>query len=217
MPKFTYLSSLILLLLSSCAPEEFQLQPGDLLFQQWDGSDFSKAINAVTEGYNGHDFAHVGLVLDYEGEMKVLEATTGSGVDLTDLDSFIKASVNSDGLPRISVGRLKQDYLPYVDAISEWSLSHLHKNYDTLFVYGDDKYYCAELLHDAFNQNIPGGEVFELAPMTFKNPNSETFFPVWMGYFADLQEDIPEGRPGINPGSMSRSTKLEIVHEYFSR
>ena len=202
-------------LLLACQNEAFELQAGDLLFQQWDQSEFAKAINAVTEGIDGQDFAHVGLVLEYEGELKVLEATNGRGVCLTALDSFIMASKTPAGQPRIAVGRLLQDYQPYVGAISDWSLAHLGKGYDTLFVYGNDKYYCAELLHDAFNQHIPGGEVFELAPMTFKQPDSEMFFPIWMKYFAELKADIPEAQLGINPGSMSRSEKIEIVHQYY--
>ncbi len=195
--------------------ETFELQAGDLLFQQWDQSDFAKAINAVTEGYKGNDFAHVGLVLSYNGTLKVLEATNGKGVCLTPVDSFLQASKNQAGAPRIAVGRLKQEYQSYVSNISDWSLAHVGKSYDTLFVYGNDQYYCAELLHDAFNLNIPGGQVFDLAPMTFKDPITNHFFPVWETYFRNVEAIIPEGAPGLNPGSMSRSDKLEIVWEYF--
>jgi len=205
----------MLLSFASCQEKTFELQAGDLLFQQWDQSDFAKAINAVTEGYNGNDFAHVGLVLEYDGSLKVLEATNGQGVCLTPVDSFVQASLNEAGNPRIAVGRLKQAYQPYVKTISDWSLSHVGKTYDTLFVYGNDQYYCAELLHDAFNQHIPGGEVFSLAPMTFKDPITSKFFPVWETYFQKVNATIPEGEPGLNPGSMSRSDKLEIVWEYF--
>jgi hypothetical protein len=50
--------------------------------------------------------------------------------------------------------------------------------------------------------------------MTFIDPDTHQTFPVWETYFADLGVPIPEGKPGINPGLMSRSNKLDIVHVY---
>jgi hypothetical protein len=50
--------------------------------------------------------------------------------------------------------------------------------------------------------------------MTFKPLGNDQFFPVWEEYYEKLGIEIPEGKPGINPGGMSRSPKIEIVHVY---
>jgi hypothetical protein len=47
--------------------------------------------------------------------------------------------------------------------------------------------------------------------MTFKDPNTHAFFPAWVDYYQQLKQDIPEGKPGINPGLISRSNKIQII------
>ena len=51
-------------------------------------------------------------------------------------------------------------------------------------------------------------------PMTFKIPDTDSTFSIWTTYYKNLNAVIPEGEPGLNPGSMSRSPFIEIVHEY---
>jgi len=207
-------------ILSSCAVEQnntnITIQTGDLLFQQWDQSEFAMAINAVTEGADGEDYAHVGLVLSVDDSLQILEAVTGRGVILRPLQSFLNASLNEDKKPRVAIGRLKKDYSSAIPEINRWAAARVGLPYDSLFVYGNDKYYCSELIYDAFNQNVAGGEVFELAPMTFKDPTTGSYFPVWVDYYQKYNEAIPEGEPGINPGLMSRSDKIEIVSKLWN-
>ena len=38
--------------------------------------------------------------------------------------------------------------------------------------------------------------------------------PAWVDYFRDLNAPVPEGEPGVNPGGISRSPKVAIVHSY---
>ena len=197
-----------------CETEQFQLKEGDLLFQKRTESSFAQAINKVTEGYDDHDFAHVGMVINEKGSLKVFEATQKNGVALTELDKFLSASTTNEGHPNIAVGRIKTKYEEHIPVINDWVLSQLDKTYDTLFIYGNEKYYCSELIHDAFNQ-FAGDKIFDLAPMTFVDPDTQEYFPIWEDYFQKNDYPIPEGEPGINPGMMSRSSKIEIVHEYF--
>ena len=205
----------LFIFLHSCdseqSPVDIQIQTGDLLFQQWESSDFAKAINAVTEGADGEDYAHVGLVLHFNDTLKVLEAVTKEGVILRPLDDFLEASQTAEGKPKVAIGRLKKDYSEAIPKINEWALSKVGMPYDSLFVYGNEKYYCSELILDAFNNNVVGGDVFDLAPMTFKDPDTKNYFPVWVDYYAKYKAPIPEGEPGVNPGLMSRSEKIEIV------
>jgi len=207
-------------MLFACSPQKSKTDPiiqtGDLLFQQWDQSDFAKAINAVTEGADDEDYAHVGLVLSIDDNLQILEAVTGKGVILRPLQSFLDASLDETGEPRVAIGRLRKDYSAAIPDINRWAAARVGMAYDSLFVYGNDKYYCSELIHDAFNQNVAGGDVFELAPMTFKDPETGKYFPVWVDYFQKYNEAIPEGKPGINPGLMSRSDKIEIVNQLWN-
>ncbi len=205
---------LICNLLICCKKNSFQLKEGDLLFQKWSESDFAKAINKVTEGYADNDFAHIGMIITEKDSLLVFEATQKNGVSLTSITEFLNASRDEKGKPLVAVGRIKPHLNAELPEINNWVLSHLDKPYDTLFTYGNDKFYCSELIHDAFNLNARE-EIFELAPMTFKDPETGHFFPIWIDYFEKNNAPIPEGEPGINPGLMSRSAKIDIVHEYF--
>jgi len=211
----------IYILFVSCGTKQGNVDPviqtGDLLFQQWDESDFAKAINAVTEGADGEDYAHVGLVLFVDDSLQVLEAVADKGVVLRPLHDFLNANLTESGHPRVAIGRLKRDYSAAIPDINSWAANKIGMPYDSLFVYGNNKYYCSELIHDAFNQNVSGGDVFELAPMTFKDPTTGNFFPIWEGYYQNYNEAIPEGELGINPGLMSRSEKIEIVDKLWDQ
>ncbi|PKP19133.1 MAG: hypothetical protein CVU07_00565, partial [Bacteroidetes bacterium HGW-Bacteroidetes-23] len=57
------LSSLFLLVSFLIFGQSAQLKTGDLLFQKMNCGDLCEAIHAVTEGYDGNDFSHLGLVL----------------------------------------------------------------------------------------------------------------------------------------------------------
>ena len=50
--------------------------------------------------------------------------------------------------------------------------------------------------------------------MTYKDPATNSTFPIWADYFQDLNVPIPEGEPGLNPGGMSTSDYIDIVHFY---
>jgi hypothetical protein len=47
--------------------------------------------------------------------------------------------------------------------------------------------------------------------MTFKKPNSNDFFPAWVEYYKNIGIQIPEGKPGCNPGGISTSDKIKII------
>ena len=70
MKKYIYL---LFILHSSCA-SNFQLQEGDLLFQDLDSSALCDAIELVTPGYNDANFSHIGFIVSDNGKLQVLEA-----------------------------------------------------------------------------------------------------------------------------------------------
>ena len=50
--------------------------------------------------------------------------------------------------------------------------------------------------------------------MTYKDPETNETFPIWESYFEDLKIRIPEDELGLNPGGMSKSNYVDIVHFY---
>ena len=206
---------LVIVLFGSCQNEAvFQLEEGDLLFQDLDCGSFCEAIEAVTEGVNGWEFSHVGLVMkDDEGTLKVMEAVS-AGVVLTPLDTFLNRSFDEYQQPKVVVGRVKSAYKTMIPKAIDFIHSKMNAKYDYYFNIENDSFYCSELIHLAFQSANDNQSIFETPQMTFKAPDTDSTFAVWTAYFEDLNYKIPEGEIGLNPGSMSRSPYVEIVHQY---
>ena len=179
------------------------LQAGDLLFQS--GKDgLSNAIEAVTEGVRGYNFSHVGmLVPDSSGRLWVIEAVS-EGVQLTPVDTFLQRGT------KVALGRVKDEYRALLPAAMAFAIQQTGKSYDEEYIYDNGKYYCSELIYDAFlvtNNHIP---FFTLEPMTFKSPATGAFLEEWVQHYQKLNRPVPEGEPGCNPGGLSQSGKIEI-------
>ncbi len=199
---------ILITILFSCN-QEFQLKEGDLLFQDLDSSPVCDAIELVTTGYNGANLSHIGLVVSDNDTLKILEAIPPK-VILTKLDDFLNRSFDKNGNPKIIVGRLKKDFSYIVANAISFSKSQLNTEYDNVFLMNNDKYYCSELIYEAFLND----SIFNLQPMTFLHPETKDTLAVWKEYYSELKAEIPQNKLGINPGIMSLSKKIEIVHVY---
>lgn len=199
---------LFFLSVSAFAQERTKLKSGDLIFQRLDCGPLCDAINAVTKGYQDHKFNHMGMVYLRNDTTYIIEAL-GKDVHLTTLDTFLQRTTN----PHYT-GRLKKKYKKLIRPALTFCLHQLGIPYDNEYLYDNGKYYCSELIYDGFkyaNQNQP---FFELFPMTYKQPGSSTYFPEWKAYFDQLGMEVPEGKPGCNPGGISLSDKIEILGVY---
>ncbi len=185
------------------------MKEGDLLFQDLDSSPVCDAIELVTTGYNGANLSHIGLVVSDNDTLKILEAIPPK-VILTKLDDFLNRSFDKNGNPKIIVGRLKKDFSYIVANAISFSKSQLNTEYDNVFLMNNDKYYCSELIYEAFLND----SIFNLQPMTFLHPETKDTLAVWKEYYSELKAEIPQNKLGINPGIMSLSKKIEIVHVY---
>tara|TARA_B100001540_G_C15778561_1_gene629852 strand:+ start:359 stop:1060 length:702 start_codon:yes stop_codon:yes gene_type:complete len=202
--------------------DEFQLQIGDLLFQDLDSSPLCDAIELVTPGYKNANLSHIGIVVEvvnpyctnnpdynYKNHIKILEAIPNK-VKTTRLDSFLSRSLDYNKNPKVIVGRLKPEYQHTIkDAIS-FLISKKNKKYDNAFLMNNDAYYCSELIFNAFEKH----KIFKIQPMTFLDPKNNKTLKIWEDYYQDLKIKIPEGEPGLNPGNMSLSKKIDIIHYY---
>jgi hypothetical protein len=184
--------------------QNITLKSGDLLFQSMNCGPLCEAINEVTSGYQGHDFSHLGLVYIKNDSIFVIEAA-GSSVKITPYETFKTYTAE-----KMFVGRLKRKYRALIPEAIAFALQQIGVPYDEEYVYNNGKYYCSELLYDAF-LHANKKPLFDLFPMTFKSPKTEEYFEVWVDYYKKLNIEIPEGKPGCNPGGISTSDKLKII------
>lgn len=208
------LSILVCLLLhhSANAQSTFALQDGDLIFQEACNGGMSSAIKEATRGIDGYNFTHVGIVWHKTPEqIDVIEATHPE-VTITPLQTYLYPQEKCTR--RSVVGRLKPPYQPLIQSALQYAKQKVGKKYDDAFDINNDQYYCSELIYQIFKEANHGQEVFPLQPMTFKSKDSGEFPEYWVKHFKKIGIPIPEGQPGNNPGDMSRSELLNIVHYY---
>ena len=192
-------------------PDNFRLRNGDLLFQDLDSSPLCDAIEQVTSGFNNLKFSHVGIVIIVKNNTYILEAFS-NGVDTITLDQFLNRSLNHKNKPKVVVGRLIKEYSQLIPKAIEAGISLIGKQYDEEFKINNNKFYCSELIYDMFLKANKNHAVFNLQPMTYKHQGKT--LDTWLTYFKNLNIPIPENEPGINPGGMSRSKKIDIIYNY---
>lgn len=141
----------------------------------------------------------------------MIEATHPA-VSITPLQAYLYPPEAKGGYPVSVVGRLRPEYRPCIPRALEEGLKLVGKKYDDGYDLDNDAYYCSELIYVILKRANGGKPVFPLNRMTFKAPGSDEFLPEWVAYFRRLNLPIPEGKPGINPGAMSRSEVIEIIH-----
>ena len=194
--------------------EEFVPQPGDLLFQDCDTGPLCDAIEKVTTGFDGANVTHVGIVAGGAGAEPIVIEAVSAGVVRTPLKEFLARSLDAKGRPKVAVGRVTGPARELIAAALARAGELVGSPYDEVFAIDNDAYYCSELVYVIFLQANRGRPVFMLAPMTFKDPDTGKTFPAWQEYFDKLGEPIPEDKPGINPGGISRAAAVTIIHQY---
>lgn len=195
---------------TSTTTQNNTFQVGDILFQDLDCGGPCDAIEAVTQGVDGWNFSHCGIVVEKEGELQVIEAY--GAVQSVPIDIFLQRYLDSTGNPKVVIGRPKDPTIATESA--KLAFSYLGKGYDDAFQLNDDEYYCSELVYECFKKANNNQEYFPLNVMTFKAPNTDTTMPEWITYYEEINQPIPEGEMGINPGAISRSKQLQIIYPY---
>lgn len=195
-------------------PVENTIRVGDILFQDMDCGPMCEAIERVTTSWNNRNFSHLGLVVSQNDLLFVVEAI-GTDVHLTPLNTFLYRSKTSSGQPKVVVGRLRKPYRALIPNAINFAMRQIGVPYDDDFLYDNRKYYCSELIFDAFKDANNGVPLFELKPMTFHDPETGKPFSVWEDYFESKSVPIPEGKPGCNPGGLSMSPKIRMVRSLY--
>lgn len=209
MNKTIYVIAFVFLI-TACNKPQPAIQEGDILFQNLDCGDLCNAIETVTHGIDGKSFSHCSLVIKDNDSLKVVEAI-GGNVQINTLQKFFKRSGDTNEIKNITIARVKPSYKDLISSANNFAKQQIGKSYDDEFIMNNGKWYCSELLYEAFKQANNNNDFFTLEPMTFKDPATKAFFPAWIEYYKNINKEIPEGKPGINPGLMSRSDKLDII------
>ena len=210
MKNYFFITLLYSLIFISCSPnKKFELQEGDLLFQDLDSSLLCDAIEIVTPGFKDANFSHIGLVVLDNDTHKVLEAIPPEVV-LTPIEVFLTRSYDKNKKPKIIVGRINEEYQHSIKKAIIFAKSKIGIKYDEVFLMNNNSYYCSELIFEAFEKDT----IFKLRPMTFLNPETNDTLTAWKNYYSKLGIKIPQNEPGINPGIMSLSEKIEMIYFY---
>lgn len=199
---FLFLLALTLVVQAQPAFNPDSLREGDLLFVcELKGN----AITKVTRGINGNTIDHVGITIFKNGKWLVLEAVHG-GVVLTPLKNFICNNTPPHCNPPILHGRITGD----VDLAASVrnTMSYLGRPYDFYFMPDDTKIYCSELVQKSYIDHL-GHLIFRPVPMSFHTPKGH-ILRYWKRYYRLVGMAVPEGKPGSNPGELSRDKRVRI-------
>lgn len=203
---------LLLIALTGCSisnKDDMEWQEGDILFQDIDCGPFCESIEQVTIGYGGARISHCGIFVRDASQNAFVIESGSRGVVYTPLDSFLQRTTDSKGRPKVMIGRINSDYKEFIPDFLRKADSLIGKPYDSYFELNNDALYCSELVWLAFTVN--NKPIFDIQPMTFKAPGTDTVFSLWQSYFDELGITVPEGKPGLNPGSISLSGNLRII------
>jgi len=215
--RYSFLA-IVLPILFSCgnnsSQKSFELQAGDLLFQDLEGSSLSDAIEEVTAEEKAMSFSHVGIAIQMDDKGLMILEAIGDRVQVNELDLFLTRSLNTDRMPKVLVARLKDQHKYRIKEALTYGEKLIGMPYDHMYLMSDSSYYCSELIYEMFKHSGDGSELFSLNPMTFKDAKTGTFHPVWIEYYKKLGVAIPEGQPGCNPNGMSESKEIDWVFDY---
>jgi len=192
--------------------QSFELRDGDLAFQDLAGTG-AAAIESVTPGYQNAEVSHVGIFLRIGSTPYVVEAFPPE-VRLTPWAVFLRRAKDQQGRPRVFMGRIRRQHRDLIPRALKKAISLRGLPYDRVYLSGEDAYYCSELVVDAFKSANGGVEFFPERPMSFSDPRTGLVLDYWRRYYEYFGLEVPVGQRGSNPGQISLSTHIEVLHRY---
>tara|TARA_B100001741_G_scaffold145800_1_gene120201 strand:+ start:809 stop:1504 length:696 start_codon:yes stop_codon:yes gene_type:complete len=209
---------ILLIILNSCNENKnslFQLNHGDLLFQNTGSDTIDNAIKSVTATSFYKSYSHVGMAMQKDNKWFVLEAIPKQGVILTPLDKFLNRNKTKFNKYQTTVARLETNYNVYISDAITFGLDRINSPYDEFFSWDDSSYYCSELVYKMFSsQSLPKDSMpFNTNPMTFNDSTGRPMLS-WVNYYKNLNHEIPEGKIGTNPNLIASSPHIKFIHDY---
>lgn len=126
--------------------QPYLLQDGDLVFQE--GYHLQgRAIKAATDSR----WTHIGIVFHKDGNPFILEAV--QPVKVTSLADFVKRDSQSFYAMRLKNSEVVMTKKALSQA-RQYGLSQIGKNYDSKFLWSDDRIYCSELVWKIYKKGL---------------------------------------------------------------
>jgi len=196
---------IFILALSISCTNSPQIKSGDIVFRGASSSNLSEAINEVTQTSKSTNYTHIGICDVEDGNVVVYHSDLGKGVVKESLELFI----NSDDSASYTIDlyRIKTIAPKQIKKAVSMAKSLMGNPYNTTYILEDKGYYCSEYVYELFKTD----SVFKLEPMTFKNPQTNTFHKGWIEHYQKLGIAIPEGKLGCNPNGMANSKALKFI------
>lgn len=181
------------------------IQSGDIAFVGSTGSALGNAIDAVTQGKGQTHFTHIGMVEVAGDALYILHSNSYNGVCKELIDSFKTKNVSKND--SIYIYRIQDmDSTQLANAVQK-ARSLLGQPYNSTYVLADTGFYCSEFVYRAFEKS----QIFQLYPMTFIDPETNTYHDTWVKHYEQLGMEIPEGKAGCNPNGMAANARLVLV------
>lgn len=197
---------MVFLVMISCnSSKETHIKTGDIIFRGTTKSELSQAINDVTQTDIKTNYTHMGVCEVVDNKVFIYNADLGKGVVKELLADFLKSKKNTEYIADLY--RIKNTDKNKINTAIERANSLIGNKYNTTYILEDEGYYCSEYIYEVFKKDT----VFELEPMTFKDPKTNSFHKGWITHYQELGIDIPEGKLGCNPNVMANSTTIEFV------
>lgn len=165
------------------------------------------AITEVTQGVHAMPIDHVGIVLRSATGLFVMEAVPGAGVTLTPLSLFVNQNEPSSAMPSILVGRPRKK-IDMRRMMAKWQ-AYRGLPYDSLYMPDDREMYCSELVQKML-LDADGQPIYPTIPMSFHNKYGK-ITRYWKRFYHQRGLEVPEGKPGTNPGQLSRDANTLIL------
>ncbi|EUB98342.1 hypothetical protein PMI07_006656 [Rhizobium sp. CF080] len=186
------------------------LTTGDLVFACI--GPMTDAISAVTRGYRGALLNHVGIAVENEKGLFVLEAFPPE-VRVTNWEVCARRTLaTAGGADRpYMVGRLRPPHRGLIPNAIQYGLKPRDVPYDRLYSTDQQALYCSELIVDMFAKANGDAPFFPERPMSFRDPATGEILRAWREYYQYFGMDVPDGEPGSNPADLSSDKRLEII------
>jgi len=198
----------ILVLLVSCTKKE-TIKTGDVIFREPISiSQLSEAINEVTQTQKVTNYTHMGICFIENDSVKVIHSDADLGVVIQSLNTFLKSSDSTKY--NADVYRINDLKVSQATNVINNAKKLVGEPYNTTYIFEDEGYYCSEFVYEAFKDH----QVFQLEPMTFKDPKTNQFHEGWVTHYKELNIEIPEGKLGCNPNGMANNKQLTLVESF---
>jgi hypothetical protein len=186
-----------MLFFGTLASDFHALETGDLVFLDLQCGSLCESIEQVTLNQlqsNGPRLSHLGVVIKGT-QMEVLDAWPAGGVQKTLLPVFLKRAPEQSPL---WIARIRPEFRDLSVRATQWIEQQRGAPYDSEFFVNDRKFYCSELVYEAWKNTALEANPLRLRPMYFGSPTSSEY-RVWSDYFAKMQLPVLTGWPGISP------------------